>query len=108
MEDKIKSEHQEQALLVQWFRRTYPGVLIYAIPNGGARGIAAATRLKVEGVVRGIPDLHIPAWGVWIEMKRTKGGRLSPEQVAMIEYLEGIGHTVIVGRGFEDAKEQIV
>jgi hypothetical protein len=104
----ILSEHHEQALLVQWFRRTYPGVLIYAIPNGGARGIAAAARLKVEGVVRGIPDLHIPAWGLWVEMKRTKGGRLSPEQTVMIAYLDGIGQTVIVGVGFEDAKEQIV
>jgi hypothetical protein len=41
-------------------------------------------------------------------MKRTKGGRLSPEQTAMIAYLDGIGQTVIVGLGFESARDEIV
>jgi hypothetical protein len=40
-------------------------------------------------------------------MKRETGGVLSPVQRDWIEYLEGIGHRVIVGRGFEDAKRQI-
>jgi len=63
--------------------------------------------LKAEGVQAGVPDLFVPAWGMWIEMKREAGGVVSPVQKDWIAYLEGIGHRVIVGRGFEDAKRQI-
>jgi|TARA_B110000285_G_C14564594_1_gene355063 hypothetical protein len=82
--------------------------LIFAIPNGEKRAISVAKRLKMEGVVRGIPDLFVPAWTLWIEMKRVSGGRLSTEQRQMIKYLEGIGHTVIIGKGAGDASKQIL
>ena len=105
--DRIPTEHEEQRELVRWFRQTWPGVRIFAIPNGGARSPATAGRLKAEGVSSGVPDLFVPAWGLWIEMKRAKGGSLSPEQKDWIEYLEGVGYWVIVGKGAEDAKQQI-
>ena len=105
---KAPSEHVEQALLVQWFRRSYPNVLIFAIPNGGARSKATAGKLKVEGVVPGIPDLFIPEWRLWIEMKRIKGGRVSDEQFGMIDYLQSVGYRAIVCKGAEDAKAQIL
>jgi hypothetical protein len=38
--------------------------------------------------VRGIPDLFIPEWRLWVEMKRKTGGRLSTEQKSMINYLQ--------------------
>jgi hypothetical protein len=41
-------------------------------------------------------------------MKRQTGGVLSPAQKDWIQYLEGIGHKVIVGYGFEDAKAKIL
>lgn len=107
MIEKIPTEHHEQALFVQWFRRTYPGVLIHSIPNGGHRSQATAIALKVEGTVKGIPDLFIPEWCVWVEMKRIKGGVLSPEQKIIIKYLLSIGYQVIIGKGFLHAKEQI-
>lgn len=102
------TEHAEQVGFVQWFRAQFPRVLIFAIPNGEKRAISVAKRLKAEGVVRGIPDLFIPALGVWIEMKRAEGGRLSKEQRETIRYLESIGHTVIVGRGAGDASRQLL
>ena len=101
------TEHEEQRELVRWFRQTWPGVRIHAIPNGGARSKATAGRLKAEGVASGVPDLFVPAWRLWIEMKRTKGGSLSPEQKDWIAYLEGCGYQCIVGRGAEDAKLKI-
>ena len=107
IKEKIPSEHYEQALFVQWFRRTYPGVLIHSIPNGGHRSQSTAIALKVEGTVKGIPDLFIPAWKLWVEMKRTKGGVVSTDQKKIIEYLKSIGYQVIVGKGFLHAKEQI-
>jgi hypothetical protein len=83
-------------------------VLIFAIPNGGKRNITTAKLLVKEGVVAGVPDLFIPAWGIWVEMKRQKGGRLSADQEGMINYLESVGHHVVVGLGALDASEKLV
>jgi hypothetical protein len=104
----LPSEHDEQAGFVQWFRAKWPRVLIFAIPNGGKRNISTAKKLKAEGVVPGVPDLFIPAWGIWIEMKRQKGGRTSSDQDDMISYLESIGHRVIVGYGATDASDKLL
>jgi hypothetical protein len=103
----IPSEHFEQRELVRWFRQTWPDVRIFAIPNGGARSPATAGRLKAEGVSPGVPDLFIPEWSLWVEMKRIKGGTLSSEQKKWAEYLESVGYLVIVGQGADNAKEQI-
>lgn len=105
--DRIPTEHFEQRELVRWFRQTWPGVRIFAIPNGGHRSLAAAGRLKAEGVSSGVPDLFIPAWRLWIEMKRTKGGSVSAEQKDWIKYLEEVGYCAKVCKGANDAKEQI-
>lgn len=94
-------------MLVQWFRRTYPDIRIFAIPSGGHRHIAVAAKMKATGTVKGIPDLFIPAWGLWVEMKRTKGGSLSPEQKDWMAYLESVGYRAIVCKGAEDAKAKI-
>jgi len=102
------SEHEEQVGFINWFRAKYPDVLIFAIPNGEKRAISVAKRLKAEGVVRGIPDLIIPQWTLWVEMKRVSGGRLSPEQKSMIIYLESVGQTVIIGKGATDASKKIM
>lgn len=103
----MESEHLQQVRLVSWFRRSYPGVRIFAIPNGGHRGASQGASLKAEGVTAGVPDLFVPAWGLWVEMKRSTGGTVSPAQRDWIAYLNGIGHQVIIGRGFEDAKAKI-
>lgn len=92
---------------VSWFRKSFPGVLIYAIPNGGWRGKKQAIDLKAEGVVAGVPDLHVPEFGLWIEMKRSKGGRVSAEQAEMHERLRAIGHDVIVAKGCADAVAKV-
>lgn len=102
----VLSEHIEQREYVQWFRQTYPGVRILAIPNGGARSPATAARLKVEGVCAGVPDLFVPEWGLWVEMKRETGGKVSKDQKDWLEYLDYCGYTVIVGLGKADAIKQ--
>ena len=102
---KIPSEHQEQVEFIQWFRREYPDIRIFAIPNGEARSRGAGARLKAEGVSAGVPDLFIPAWNAWIEMKRSKGGSVSEKQKDWIGYLESVGHQVFVCKGADSAKE---
>ena len=104
----LNSEHLEQVRMVSWFRKTYPNTRIFAIPNGGGRSMAQGAALKSEGVSPGVPDIFIPAWSLWVEMKRSTGGTVSPAQRDWISYLESIGHTVIVGKGFEDARDQII
>jgi len=42
-----------------------------------------------------------------VEMKRTKGGVVSPAQRDWHKYLRNIGHIVLVCHGAEDAKAQI-
>ena len=108
MTEKIPSEDHEQMLFVQWFKRTYPTVKIMSIPNGGHRHIAVAAKMKATGQAAGVPDIFIPAWLCWIEFKRIKGGIVSPVQRDWIAYLESIGHRVIIGHGFEDARRQIL
>lgn len=108
------SEHSEQTAFVRWFRTAHPDTLIFAIPNGahlaGNAGQRAAKMgmMKASGLVAGVPDLYVPSWRLWVEMKRVKGGRLSLEQEQMIERLRDIGDTVIVGRGWEHARAQVL
>ena len=103
----VLSEHYEQATFVAWFRQTYPSVRIFAIPNGGSRSRTQGAKLKLEGVSPGVPDLFIPAWNLWIEMKRSVGGRLSAEQKDWITYLQDVGHCAIVCAGRNDAQQKV-
>lgn len=105
---RAPTEHEEQKMLVEWFRLQFPGVLIYAIPNGGARTAAEAGRLKAEGVVAGMPDLHVPSLGLWIEMKRARGGRVSEAQREAIDHLGQLGQTVRICAGFEAARKAVL
>tara|TARA_R110000823_G_scaffold87271_1_gene194819 strand:- start:216 stop:602 length:387 start_codon:yes stop_codon:yes gene_type:complete len=106
---KSPSEDMEQAWLIKWFRRQYPAVRIFAIPNGGHRRLSVAVKLKATGVSPGVPDLQIPAWNLWVEMKRSDGvpSDVRANQREWIEYLIGVGHTVIIGYGWEDAQRKI-
>lgn len=104
----VPLEHAEQVGFVNWFRAKFPHILIFAVPNGDHRAITTAKRLKAEGVVAGVPDLCIPQWNMWVEMKRREGGRLSEDQREIIAHLQAIGHHVIVGKGAEDASRQLL
>jgi hypothetical protein len=89
------------------FRRKFPGVLIFAIPNGGGRSKAQGAKLKAEGVVPGVPDLFVPEWALFVEMKTAKNGRLSKPQKEIIPQLEKCGYRVIIGYGVDDAIKQL-
>jgi hypothetical protein len=105
---KIPTEHEEQVGLQIWWKNKFPNTPLIAIPNGEYRSITVAKRLKAEGVTPGVPDLYCPRFHFWVELKRTKGGKLSTYQEKMIDYLRRIGDHVIVGYGCEDASRQIL
>lgn len=108
---KEQSEHVEQRNFVSQFRKKYPGVLLHSIPNGATLGDDKKTRsirgnkLKLEGLLDGIPDLEIPEWYCYIEMKKLSG-KLDKEQKEVIEKLRKT-HTVILGHGCDDALIQV-
>lgn len=75
----------------------------FAIPNAAKRGYKLAAMMTAEGMRKGIPDMFIPELRLFIEMKRRKGGVVSPEQKEWIEYLRSIGYQAEVCRGAEAA-----
>lgn len=101
------TEHAEQVSLVQWLDATHPDLLYFAIPNGGNRNIITASKLKAEGVKAGVPDLFFPGLKLFVEMKRVKGGRLSPEQKYWSDMLTAAGYRVAVCKGAAEAVQII-
>jgi hypothetical protein len=101
--EKVKSEHLEQVEFIQWMRRSHPEHRVFAIGNGGLRNKVVAMNMKAEGVTAGVPDLMIPSLNCFIEMKRTKGGTISPEQLDWIIYLNDVGYHAQVCKGKDEA-----
>jgi len=97
-------EHRSQIAFVRWCRLN--GIFVYAIPNGGARNKITGKRLKDEGVLAGMPDLHLPKYNLYIEMK-APGGKLSKVQKKRIEELEQAQCVVQVCYGWEEAVEVV-
>jgi hypothetical protein len=97
---KTPKEHKEQVAVITWLRnRDY---FVYEIPNH--KGMD-----KSKGAISGMPDLQVVLEDqkvIWIEMKRTKGGRLSDNQKLVHAHLRRLGHVVIVGIGAKSAVEQ--
>ncbi len=108
MKPKPISEASEQQGFLTWFHQKFPDVLIYHTPNGEKRSISVAVRLKKLGVVRGIPDLFVPSWRLWLEFKRADGGTVSPEQQKIMDYLQRVGYTVMVCHGATEASVKIL
>ena len=86
--------------------------LLYHVPNEGKRSRTAGARMKAEGLKKGVPDLCLPVargkWhGLYIELKRTKGGRVSQAQREWLDALEREGYAAAVAYGWEQAREMI-
>jgi hypothetical protein len=112
----ISTESEEQQALFQWARlneKNYPELrLMYHIPNGGLRNKSVAVRLTAEGVRRGVPDICLPVarsgyHGMYIELKRRKGGIVSKEQTEWLELLAAQNYLSLVCYGWDEAREAI-
>lgn len=105
-------EYQEQRALFEicaMLKGQYPEVaLLFHIPNGGRRDAGEAANLKKQGVKPGVPDLFLPVarggyHGLFIEMKRRDGGRLTDYQKRWLHLLERQGYAAVVCHGAQQA-----
>lgn len=108
----VVPEDFEQELVMRWAAgaiEQWPELaFLYHPANGEKRGKLTAAKLKRMGVKPGVPDLILPLprggyVGLAVEMKRTDGGRVSPEQRAWHAALAEFGHCVAVAAGHEQA-----
>lgn len=121
------TEDVEQMCLFRWADAQsgkYPELsLMYHIPNGGKRGKAEAGRFRAMGVKSGVPDIFLPVGvqkidsvdrgqytvirtkynGLYIELKRLRGGTVSAAQKQWIARLRDTGYAVEVCKGWEAA-----
>lgn len=111
-------ESADQKTLVAWLE--LQGLLFTAVPNSTYTTSWAAKRRNYEqGLRKGLPDLVIvipPERAVdgtgrviFVELKRVKGGVVSPEQKKWIAALNAVGGTVdaFVAHGADEAIEEI-
>ena len=111
------TEEEEQTVVMHWATMAagrWPELrLLFHIPNGGKRSKAEAVRFKAQGVKAGVPDICLPVprgkyHGLYIELKRVKGGRVSDAQEQYISALRKQGYRVEVCFGMEQARDVIV
>lgn len=102
----IESDIQKSC--VSWFRLQYPKLakLLFAVPNGGARGRIEAAIMKGEGVTAGVADLILlyptpKHHGLCVEMK-TPTGKQQDSQKQWQRTVEAVGYKYVVCRSLED------
>ena len=101
-------ESWEQQSLVAELERLEPGIMMEINPAAGMKlDKRMAAAIKTLGYQAGTLDIFLPEHRVYIELKRQKGGALSPEQKARIPRLESAGYRVIVAKGAVDAINQL-
>ena len=111
--NNIPTEHAEQVAFVARCRRE--NIFVFSIPNGVLieededdkkfskkpkyDKYAQINKLKAEGLTSGIPDLFIPQYKLFIEMKRRDGGVVSESQKKVHKILRGLDYKVEVCAG---------
>lgn len=117
------TESAEQKSLMRWWHMSHRGLgvpdarLLFAIPNGaflggGKLGARRGGRLKGEGLVAGVPDLFLAVprgeeAGLFIEMKRSRGGVWRDDQQEMAGLLINQGYGFVLCYGWEEAAKEI-
>lgn len=112
----VPHEETEQRTIFQWaawISGTLPEVgMLYAVPNGGKRPIQVARAMKATGQKPGVPDMCLPVarggyHGLYIELKRIKGGKVSRDQAEWIQALTAQGYLAKVCLGSDQAIQLI-
>lgn len=123
------SEDGSQAAVFCWAASMcgqYPQLKwLHAIPNGGSRHVAEATKMVAAGLRKGVLDIFLPyaiyhgeyepaaSHGLYVEMKvekrrKEKNGGLTEEQIEFIEYAESAGYCCKVCYSWIEARDVIL
>lgn len=108
--EQTPTEAEEQAVVIEFCDlMRLPAI---HIANEGRRTLANGRQLVRMGLRRGVPDLFFPAalqgyHGLFIELKRTKSGRLTDDQRKWLDYLNRKGYRAVVCYGADEAIKEI-
>ena len=111
------TEFDEQALVIEWCEMHPLANHIFATPNGipiGQLTPQKQTRMKKSGLKAGVADLFLPipqrapdgeitACGMFIEMKKKRGGVLAANQSAFLRRMQELGYAVVCANGADEA-----
>lgn len=117
----VPTEFEECRWLFQWAQATrwknlkISDVLVH-VPNGAYHGAdrkagaVIARKLREQGLQAGVADyiVPVPIWtrncpGLWLEMKRTRGGTVSDDQKKFRARMESFGWACEVALGWVQA-----
>jgi hypothetical protein len=114
------TEHGEQVALFAWAAwQQYHGpaeagelAFLFAVKNAGHGDAIRGAMAKAEGVKKGVSDMFLPVprhgkAGLWIELKKRKGGTESQEQKDWGEAMRERGYAYLVARGWREASSAL-
>lgn len=116
MQVKCKSEYDEQRAIFTWSsyqEKRFPCLKYMFCSLAGIRlSMFQAKKAKASGNKRGVPDIIFPMQnhgynGLFIELKREKGGVTSPEQKDFIQFLVEQNYRAVVCKGANEAIKEI-
>lgn len=108
----VPSEQQDHLALVKWAKYNPKLKTLIHIANEYDGGKIGGYRRKLMGVKAGVSDFFLPLplggyHGMWLELKRVEGGKVSREQQDWLNLMQELGYFVTVCYGFEDAVSKI-
>jgi len=116
------TEDGHQAALFCWAatasREYYPLKYLHAIPNGGQRHIAEATKMVAAGLRKGVLDIFLPYsvgiyHGCYIELKiekrkKEKNGGMSDAQIDFMMYCRAANYYCKVCYSWKEARDTLI
>ena len=110
--EECPTEEEEQIALFNWAQMQsvkFPELrMMFHIPNEGKRSYHTGSRMKAAGMRKGVSDIFLSCarggkHGLYIEMKRVKGSRVSDEQQDWLRDAAFEGYAAHVAYGWQDA-----
>lgn len=121
----VPSEHEECRWLIEWAQTQRFGIwrlsdVLVHVPNGAFHGAdrkagaVVARKLREQGLQAGVFDYILPVPilklgcpGLWLEMKRTRGGVVSEEQKKFQGRMQHLGWQCEIAKGWVEASHYI-
>ena len=107
LKKSVPSESIEQVAIVNRLR--LEKIPFYSVPNGADVESYQRAKLVREGLESGVSDLVILKFkdALYLEMKKTKGGKWEDEQKAWKEKVESLGFKYSLAKGAKEAWDEI-